>query len=311
MHERAAQALSFSKRPDLGSMAGTPQADPMFVYVIPIPPAVRVLALAVSVALFTILFGIPLIDLGPARMVETFRSDTATWAIFGGLVGSLIAFFIVLAFPPRSWHAGLQFENGYVRLNPRPVLRWIDEPSVEMFFGFRVQEILLCRGSRDDSSFGFRVILRAVGAPDQQIKVETGDNLNHRQSKLLADGITAATGLAVRLVEFKAGKGGMVREMPWTPASHSMQWLELGKVAAAVLPVAGGILIGNLRPSPAAVILTGIALWLVEVLGVFLYHRFSHQERTVSASNWFSSLVNFAFAYTIAFAFVIYVFGKH
>lgn len=293
-------------------MPVTTQARVKFVYTIPFPFAVRALAAATAVALFAILFGIPLIDLGAARMVETFSSDSVVWAILGALDGSLIGFFMVLAFLPRSWRAGLEFGQDRVQLIPRPVLRWIDEPSsVDMAFGSRMQEIIICRGTRNNSPFGFRVILRAVGVPDREFKVETGDDLNAREAKVLTDGIIAATGVPVRLIERNARKDGTVREGIWTPAGKSRIWIELAKVIAVALPFVCGGVAGVLRPGYVDVAIAAIAVWSVQSLGVLLFNRFNHRQRTFRASKWLLSFFNFVLEYATTYAFVSLFFHRH
>lgn len=288
-------------------MPGTTQGGEKFIYIIPIPLAARILAGAVALGLLAIFIGIPLEDLGVAGMKEALGGDGPAWAILGGINGSLIAFFIVLAFPPRSWRARVQFGRDHVHLLPRPVFRWIDGAAVELAFGTRVNEILLCHGTRNKSPYGFRIILRALDLPDREIKVETGDNLNSREVRVLTQGITAATGLPVRLVELIADKRGSQREIPWTPAKQSAKWIAAAKMGAAALPVVAGMVIGDLRPKYSVVIIVGFALWTIEALGFYLLSRFSQERPKLSAHNWISSLFNFGFAYTIAFAFLSYL----
>lgn len=245
-------------------------------------------------------------------MVETFRSDSVIWAILGAVDGSLIGFFIVLAFLPRSWRAGLEFGQGHVRLIPRPILRWIDEPSyVDMALGSRMQEIIICRGTRNNSPFGFRVILRAAGVPDREFKVESGDDLNAREAKALTDGIIAATGVPVRLIERKARKDGTVREGIWTPAGKSMLWIELARVIAVALPFVSGGVAGELRPSYGVVAIAAIAVWSFQSLGVFLFNRFTHKRRKFAASKWLLSFFNFVLEYATTYAFVSLLFHRH
>jgi hypothetical protein len=293
-------------------MLVTTQAGVKFVYTIPIPFAARALAATTAVALFAILFGIPLIDLGTARMVETFRSDSVAWTILSAMDGSLIGFFMVLAFLPRSWRAGLEFGQDRVRLIPRPILRWIDEPSsIDMAFGARMQEILICHGTRNSSPFGFRVILRAAGVPDREFKVETGDDLNAREVKMLTDGIIAATGIPVRLIERKTRKDGTVREGIWIPAGKPFLWMDLARVLAVALPFASGGLVGELRPSYAGVAIAAIAVWSLQSSGVLLFNRLAQKQRKFTASKWLLSFFNFALEYATTFAFVTFVLRRH
>ncbi|HEV2136314.1 MAG TPA: hypothetical protein VGR47_18890 [Terracidiphilus sp.] len=292
-------------------MACTTQAGVKFVYSVPIPASVRVLAAAVAIVLFAILFGIPLIDLGAARMVETFSSDSVSWAILGGIVGSLMAFFIVLSFPPRSWRAELEVEQDRVRLIPRPVLSWIDEPAaMDMELGPRVQEILLCRGTRNNSPFGFRIILRAFDVPDREFKVETGDDLALRDTRILSDGITAATGLPVRLIERRTRKDGSVREGIWIPPSRALPSTELARLVAVAFPFVCGAVAGYLQPGYLTAVIGWMALWSIQMLGLFLYNRFVHQRTTLGTFNWFYSLFNFAVEYATTFAYVSFMFHK-
>lgn len=291
-------------------MPGTTTAGTKFVYSVPIPSSARALAAAVAAVLFVILFGIPLIDLGAARMVETFSSDSVAWALLGALVGSLMAFFIVLAFPPRSWRAELEVEQYRIRLIPRPILSWIDEPAVDMEFGPRMQEILLCRGTRNNSPFGFRIILRAFDQPDREFKVETGDDLALHDTKILSDGLVAATGLPVRLIERKERKDGSVREGIWIPPDRALPFTGLARTTAVAFPFVSGAIAGYVRLSHLVVVIAWGTLWSIQTLVLFLYNRFLRQRPTLTTFNWFYSLFNFAVEYATTFAYVSFMFHR-
>ncbi len=286
------------------------QGSGRFTWYIPTPSISRAIALAYTAILLGLFVGIPLHILGPRRIIGSFYDDALLWLCLISGFGCLIGFFLLLAFPPRSWRARLEFGRDYVRFIPVPILRWIGEPAAEKPLGQDLKETLICEGRQEKSPYGFRVLLRGVQGPDSVLAVPIPVRLSAHESRRLTNGIIAATGLPTRLVRRVANEGGTVQEIPWTPTGQSSLLAGFAKLIPAASPIIGGIVVGYLRPNPAIVVITGIALWLSETIGLFLYAHFSHQRSKYAALLWLTTLITFSAAYAATFAVVAYMFHK-
>lgn len=300
----------------MASSAGT---DTRFVYYVPIPRSIQTFLLVFAGILLAIFFGIPLHQFGLMGTIQSFSTNLVLWLIMAVMFLPLLAWFICLADPPRSWLARLEFDRNCIRLVPKPPLRWIGEPTAEASLGSHPKEILLCRGSRDNSPlgwsgqgnfpYGFRVIVRSAEGHNRELKVSSGDRLSAHQSKILMDGIFAATGLPVRLVQREFAADGSFREMLWTPTGRSAQFGWIAKLAFAATPFIGGIVAGCLRANCLTVMAAGIALWLGQTLAVFLYAHLSRQKLPIVY--WLSTVFTFSATYIASFAFVFYIVSPH
>jgi hypothetical protein len=281
-------------------MANSTQSEVRFVYYIPLPALSKAVAIGYSAFLLSIFLYLPY-KLG-------LEQDPLFWLLLVGMLGLPIAFFLVLAFPPRSWHARLEIQNECIRLVPKPVLRWIGEPSTVLPIAAQASEVLVLCGSQDNLKIGFRLSVRSTDGSQRDLKVETASRLSAHQAKILCDGITSATGLLVRLIKRERGKEGGVEEMPWIPGGWTASLPGLAKLVFAATPFIGGIVVGCLRPNLALAAVLGLALWLCQTLALFAYSRFSKQESKFPTLYWFSTLFTFAASYAFTFVFVFYVF---
>lgn len=277
-----------------------------FVYFIPFPSVLPAFELAIASVVLLIFIGIPLGNLGLQRTLESIRNNTWLWLVMAAMCAPLIGLCLRFAFPPNSWLARLEFRQDGVRFVPRPVLRWIGEPTTDISLSPQPREILLCRGSQDRIPYGYRLLIRWPEGRDRVIKLETGSRLNARQSGILINGITTATGHPVHLVQRQFAADGSYREIPWTPAKSSTHLGGIAKTALAATPFIGGIVIGLLRPGILTVVMVGIALWLCQTLAVFSYARITHQRSKLATLYWFTTLFTFAASYAAAFAIVFY-----
>jgi hypothetical protein len=277
---------------------------------------VRVLELAIAVAVLLIFLGTPLVDLGLTGKFESIRNNPSLWLVMAGMFAPLFAVLWLFAFPPQSWLARLEFDHNCIRLVPKPLLRWIGEPSTEIPLSPRTSEILVCRGSLDNSSlgwsgagnfpYGFRLLVRSLEGHDRELKVSTGDRLSVHQSKILADGITAATGLPVRLIQRKFATDGSYQVITWTPSNRFAQLGALAILAFSATPFVGGIVAGFLRVNPLIAVAVGVALWLIQTLAVYLYARLLRQKFPIVY--WLSTVFTFSASYAVSIVCAFYLF---
>jgi hypothetical protein len=276
----------------------------LFVYFIPNPSLLRVILLAIAALFSLILFGIPLNDLGFTRILETINDDPSFLLMPFIMIAPVILSSLLLAFPPRSWLARLEFRRDCIRSIPRPVLRWIGEPSVEIPLSAHPKEILLCRGSKDNSPYGFRVLLRGANGHDREIKIETGERLNKREAAILTEGVTDATGLSARLVQRQHPAEGTIQEVQWIPTG-GIAWLgAIAKLAFISLPIVGGAAVAYRSPSPIVIVAVGIALWLSQTLAVFIWANASQRQSKSAMLYWMTTLFTFGATYAATVALV-------
>jgi hypothetical protein len=288
-------------------MASSAESGGIHTYFIPIPSMGRAIALA-YVAFFLTCFMYISIKLGPSRTFVSVGNDPFPWIFLILTFGMTIVFFLRLAFPPRSWLARLEFARDRVRFVPKPILRWIGEPSSEIPLSLHSKEILLCRGSQGNSPYGFRVLLRSESGQDREIKVETGYRLNLRESAILTNLITAATALPVRMVQRRVLTGGGTEETPWTPVGRSAELGALAKLAFAALPFIGGGVVGFLGSTPLFAAAFGAVLWLNQTLAVFILARDSHQRSRPAMLYWLTTLFTFGASYAATVVVVSFLF---
>ncbi|MGO8758439.1 MAG: hypothetical protein ACLQG3_09975 [Terracidiphilus sp.] len=294
-----------------------------FTYYIPIPYPylIRVIVLAFAAFFLCVFLSIP-IRIGPERTFESVKADPLLWLLLIGVFTPAVALFLLLAFPPRSWLARLEFDRSCIRLVPKSLLRWIGEPSVEVPMSSQTQEILVCKGSKDFYSgvfvttpgpypYGLRILARSAGGHDRELKVETGGRLSAHQAGFLIEGITASTGLPVRFIKREADDKGVIQELPWSPEEHFTHFGGLLKLAFAATPLIGGAVVGYLRAPGFSVALAGTALWLVQMFALFAYARFTKQRSWSAALYWLSALFTFAASYSMAFVLVYFLFTAH
>jgi len=277
-----------------------------FVYFVPFPALSRVIALVTPGFLISALIYITILG--------ALERDPFLWLLMVGTLGIPIAPFLLLAFPPKSWHARLEVEHDSICLIPVPPLRWIGEPCTKISLGAHTREVLLCRGSSDNSfygwsgqgnfPYGFRLIVRSIDGHDSALKVP-GDRLSAGQSEVLTEGIAAATSLPVRLMQRNFSSDGSFKEVPWTANGHFAQLSGIAKLLFAVTPFIGGVAAGYIHPVPAITVAIGIALWLGQTLALFAFVQFSNQKPNMfSTLYWLTTAITFAASYSVIYFLV-------
>ncbi len=300
-------------------MASQTQSCGSLVYAIPTPSVSRGIALAV-VAFFASCFLYFPIKLGPTQTLASMNDDPLLWVVLFAMFAPCSAFFLVLAFPPRSWGARIEIGQEFIRYIPIPVLRWIGEPPTDVPIDPQAQEILICRGSRDiyggvlvtdqrAFALGFRLQVRSKGCRNRELTVRTGDRLTAHQAITLTEDIAAVTKLPVRLIKREVDSDGEMQELAWTPDACLAHLGGLLKLAFVAMPFVGGVVVGYLGARPFTVTSVGIGLWLVQTTAIFAYARFSHQKQSWTARlYWSTTLFTFAASYLMAFAIALHVF---
>ena len=271
-----------------------------FVYFVPLPPVSRNIALTFA-AIILLMFAILPIRLGIKRTCESLQDDLLLWLLLLAVFAPCIGWMIRLAFPSRRSLARLEFGNKTIRFVPKRILRWIGEPSVEAPILPNLQEIVLCPGTREYPHNGFTVLLRQSNGTSHEVNVPTGSLLNARESEILTQGIGQTTGLPVRLVQRKRGRGGAIEETAWVPAARSPNPSVFAGLILAATPLIGGTLVGFMGLSPAIAAGAGIALWLVMTLvALAIENRFPSKKKFPTLL-WLTTLVTFAAVYAVAF----------
>lgn len=274
-----------------------------YQFLIPPASAGHVIALGCASLVVSAILLIPLVLGG--------RYNEPVFAVLLLGISPLVAFFLLLAFPPRSWRARVEFNHNLIRYIPVPPLRWIGEPEISLLIGAETREVLICRGSRDkyggffaddprDFPYGFRAILRAGDGRDRKIEIKTGNRLNSNQAQALINGIAGATGIPARLVKRQSREDGTIEEVPWIPDAHSTRPTVLARVVFAATPLLGGAVVGLSRASGAQAALVGLILWLAQTAITFILSQPVKQPR-IAWPYWFTTAITFAASYAVVF----------
>jgi len=278
-----------------------------FIYFIPVPPSIQAFLLVFSAFLMMIFFGVPLHQFGLAGTIRSFSSDLGVWLIMAAMFLPLLALFICLAYPPRSWLARLEFERECIRLVPKPPLRWIGEPTKEIPIDPSSNELILCAGNADGAPYGFRVIARGLNHRLQELNVASGARLTARQAKALSKGVAASIGVRLQLIQREFDDAGALREVPWAPSQGSDRLRSFGKVALAVSPFASGVAVAALRAGLPIAACAGFAIWLMQSAFLYFYTRASCEKRRFPTLLWLSTLITFSSLYMATYAVASYL----
>lgn len=247
--------------------------------------------------------------IGPAILSKSFRSYPALWWSMLMLV-LIVAFLFRSAFPSREALARLQARHDRVSFVPRRSDRRLwGEPVIEAAVTPQSAEILLCHSFCEEFPDGYRVIVRGPHEPEQEIRVNFLSVLDAQDCRTISEGITAATGLPVRLV-IKRMRGGAVQETPWIPiAPKEIRARGTAIGVLSVVPFLGGPTVGFLRSRSTAVVIIGLVLWLTQILAVFAWAK-RHASGTARSPLYsLSTIFTFGAAYGLAVAIASMLMG--
>jgi type IV secretory pathway TrbD component len=288
-------------------MTSTAEDEKQFVFVFPPPTATRVILFTFSAVFLAaglvLVFGL-LLNNAPAPTV-----DYSIWALVLGLAAG-IAFFMRLAFPSLASSAKLEIEPGRIRFTPIRMLRMIGEQSVEVLIPPHSTEILLCRSIHPGLSHESRIIVHGP-AGEAGIKVDYLVILSSQNLERLADGLTAATGLPVRMIIRRIPDDGMTEEMPWILPQGAARWISALGFVLVVLPYTGGIIEGWIRPAPAVIAAVGFALWLLSLLGARLVARRDPAHPAFPTASFLMTVFTFGATYAFSVVITIFMFHSH
>lgn len=281
------------------------QADPEdFIYYVPLPTSIRNIELAFASFVAGVFLLIPY-RLGFNHTLQAIQNDPLIWLLLIAIFAPGIALFVLFAFPPKSWAARIEVDRDHIRLVPRPPLRWIGEPTVEIALSAHCQRVVLCRGGVDGSRYGLRILICGENRNHQEFKVNSA-SLTVRQAKTLANGIANATGISVDLIQRRQSDRGEMSDVPWAPDSAVSHLRGIATVAFAATPLLGGITVGLMRASGPTAALAGILLWLAQTAAVLIYARSSGQRSRLALLHWLTKAVTFAASYSAVFLITAY-----
>jgi hypothetical protein len=224
------------------------------------------------------------------------------------MVGGIL-FALWLLFQPQSALARFEFTRDRVRFIPNLIARSIGEQSEETVISPQSAEILICHRLVN----GYRIIVRAADGAESELashSPHTLVNLNKSNIDSMADAITPATGLPVRVVIRRKSPTGAVEETPWTPFATKRKPLKTAALATVALPYVGGILMGSLSLNPAIVIAVGLVLWLCMVLAIYFTSRTGPSPKRFPLLQALTTLVTFSATYAACFVVTAYLRGR-
>jgi hypothetical protein len=277
--------------------------------------------------LYTRALGLPLIAfvLGPLAYIYWNLGANGTEALLKRAVDNFVFWFYILAMlgalafavwvirPPQSTLARFEFSRDRVRFIPNLIARSIGEPSQDAVISPQSTEVLLCYRVWPGQQRGYRIIVRAADGTEFELashSPHTQVDLNASEVDGIADAVSPATGLPVRVVIRSKLPNGAVEEVSGMPSASKIGTLMGIGAAVAALPWASGIFVGWLSPSPAIVIAVGLVLWFCIVLTLYLAGRTGSPRKKFPAVRTVTTLVTFSAAYGVGFVVTAYLRGR-
>jgi hypothetical protein len=293
-------------------MALLDQSQQPFLFEIPAPRYIRAMGLiplAVVVGPIAF-FNLNIGTRGTEAIFEHSVNLPAFWFAMASMAVAL-AFALWILFPPRSSLARFEFTHDRVRYIPNSAARIIGEPSEEAAISPQTAEVLVCHRYLQERPNGWRVVLRAANGAEGELGRNGLLDLRAADVNTLAEAITSATGLPVRVVIRRTPLHGAVEETPWTPLITKSNALMGFGLAFAGLPFVGGITLGWLSPRPAIVVAVGMALWLCRMLALYILARTDPSRKKFPTLYSLTSLFTFSAVYGACFVVTAYLAHPH
>lgn len=247
-----------------------------------------------------------------AAGLKGIRNQPALWWL--AIIGAVSAAWMLrLAFPPRRTQARLEIRHDRVSFVPRRIDQYLSgEQVTEAAITPQSSELLLCHGFLEDMHVGYGVIVRDLREREQEVRLTFFKQPDAQDCHAIAEDLTAATGLPVRLV-IRRSTNGTVDETPWIPiAPKERRARGFALLTYAALPYAGGLTAGFLRLRLAIIVVVGLVLWIAQMLTVIAYARW--QRMPNEPQLLFRSVVSlftFGSAYGLAAIFGAFIFRAH
>ena len=174
------------------------RGEPFVLYITP-SVVFQVIPLAYIAILLVLAAQFP-VKVGFGRVGDSFRNHPALWWLVVIWVASIIIA-SRSAFPPRSVQARLHIRKDCIRFTPRRMdQRLSGESVVDAAVTAQSREILLSHNFFEGFTDGYRVIVRGDDEPEREIRVKFFTIPDAQDCRKMAEAMTAATGLPVRLV---------------------------------------------------------------------------------------------------------------
>jgi len=283
----------------MGNVSGT--GEP-FIFEVPVLRMRRNIALA-YVAFFLLLALVIPFKVGILRFLHGLETHPGVLVVYFIFVAG-ITIFLRLAYPPRATRPRLEVKPDSIRYIPGKSERLSGEPTGEALITPRSDEILLTRNLPDKLSDGHRLIISAAGNVEHEFKIDFLTHINAQHARQIADGITSATGLPVRLIQRLQSSGG-VKEIPWVPPARKANLKLSAALMLGFLPFIGGGIVGYFVTQPADIVSFGLALWLCELLVISTLGKHKWTRRT--ALRGLTTIFTFGASYAAAAVFVFTV----
>jgi len=234
-------------------MAGPDQKNKFVTFRIPQPLVRRVVASgAIVMSGIFLIFG----------LILSFKAIAALWIALIACAGLVL--FWWLAFPSRESTARLEISREAIRYLPGRVERRLTEPPFVSDLSKHTQEIILCHSFFQELPDGFRLIVKSTNGAENEFRSSSLDYLTAKESGQLAEVITTATGLPVRLLKRHHLANGTVQESRWSPSRQGARVRLALVLLNAALPFAAGAVAGYIFPANVTVLAIGLALWIFQ-----------------------------------------------
>jgi hypothetical protein len=228
------------------------------------------------------------------------------------MVGVILLALWIL-FPPQSTLARFEFTSDRARFIPNLIARSIGEKSEETTISPQSAEILICHRFVPQKVNGYRIIVREADGTERELasySPHTQVDLNASEIDSMAEAITPATGLPVRVVIRRKSPTGAIDETPWTPSFTKGKSLRTAALGTVALPYVGGILMGWFSLNPTIVITVGLILWLCMIFAIYLASRTDPDPKRFPLLKALTTLVTFSAAYAVCFVVTAYLHGR-
>jgi hypothetical protein len=275
------------------------RSEPFIYYIVP-PIFFRIIPLAISALFISIPAGFLVLD-GLQGVSARFSNYPELWWLVLMLAGSIVLLWR-MAFPPRRVQARLEVgRDGVVFVPSVTKRRFFGESVAQADITPQSIELLLCHSYLLTIPDGYRVIVRDASEQEREIRVRFLTTLNADICRKIAEGITSATGLPVRLVIRRRLADGTDQETPWAPtAAKEIVARGFAMIAIASVPYIGGFAVGYFLPGPATIAAIGVALWLGQTLAVYGCARWYGAKTKNTKLYAITTVFTFAAAYGIA-----------
>lgn len=285
--------------------SSTQRVDPVEIAVAP-ASVQRMLALLFGVAPFAAFAVWTPFAVGPSRLFHSLGESSLVWWLY--LIFLLpIAFFLRLAFPPRSAMARLQIRRDGISFIPSKwVKRYLAQPVVEAPITDHATRILLCQKGLPN---GYAVIVRFSDQHDREIYADASLTLHsEEEAQNISKTISAVTGLPVSLITRQKRADGSIEETQWTPRVGRSELRLLAALASGILPLVGGGVTGYLVKQPVWIAAIGLSLWFARVIVFARFFRYKAKRSSSTIALSAAEFFLFEVWYAVAVIVVIYLF---